>query len=122
MATPAASLTFKLIEGELPSYGARYSDVTRPGDTTARFLYEGHRGGRAQLRARRYFVRQSDANAFGRQCQSLQGSAVWLIDQLNSRSIAVFLHAVTLAPLQRINSSDGSKYAVIATIDVQRTA
>lgn len=122
MPVPAVTLAFKLIQGQFPAYAARYADVTRPGDTTQRFLYEGYRGDRVQLQARRYFEYQSDARAFAATCQALQGQAVWLQDLLNSRSIQVFLHRVTLEPLKRIEGSDGNDWAVIATLDVQRTA
>lgn len=122
MATPATQLQFTLIDGDFPAYGPRNLDITRPGDTTQRLLYEGHRGERVQLKARRHFQRQSDASAFAAQIEALQGQAVWLRDTLNSRSAEVFLHTVRLAPLQRIVSTDGSEWSVIATLDVQRIA
>jgi hypothetical protein len=121
MAAPATILTFNLIQGQFPSYGRRYADVTRPGDANQRFVYEGYRGDRVQLSARRYFAREADARAFGGTVQALQGSSVWLVDSLNSRSIAVFLHRVTFEALKRIEASDGNDWAVICTIDVQRT-
>ena len=122
MATPATQIAFTIIDGEFPSYGPRNSDITRPGDTTQRFLYEGDRGERVQLKARRHFQRASDARAFAAQIEGLQGQAVWLEDRLNIRQVEVFLHTVRLAPLQRIVSTDGSEWSVIATLDVQRIA
>lgn len=122
MATPATQIAFTIIDGEFPSYGPRNSDITRPGDTTQRFLYEGDRGERLQLKARRHFMRQADARAFAALVEGLQGQPVWIEDRLNVRRVEVFLHAVRMAPLQRIVSTDGSEWSVIATLDVQRIA
>ncbi len=122
MATPATQIAFTIIDGEFPSFGPRNSDITRPRDTTQRFLYEGYRGERLQLKARRHFMFQADARAFAAIVDGLQGRPVWLYDHLNFRQVAVFLHTVRLSPLRRIVSTDGSKWSVIATLDVQRIA
>ena len=122
MATPATQIAFTIIDGEYPAYGPRNSDITRPGDTTQRFLYEGDRGERLQLKARRHFTRQADARAFAALVEGLQGQPVWIEDRLNIRRVEVFLHTVRLSPLQRIVSTDGSEWSVIVTLDVQRIA
>lgn len=119
---PAIVIEWDLVQGQFPSFGARYVDVTRPGDTEQRFLYEGSRGNRAQLSGRRYFTYQADAQAFGVSCQAVQGNAVWVKDRLNNRWIAAFLHQISFEPLKRIGSSDGRDWAIIGTMDLQRLA
>lgn len=121
MAT-ATRLKFKLISGAFPNFGARYMDITRPGDTTQRFWYEGERGGRTTLTCRKYFAGQSSALSFRNQLNALQGREVIVEDELNSRSMHAFLHAVWLEPLKRIEASDGNDWAVIASLDLQRTS
>jgi len=122
MPTVGATITVDLIAGQLPGYGARYIDVTRPGDATQRWWYEGLRGARQTLQFRRYFALQADAVAWSNTVTALQGREIQISDRLNARSIYGFLHAVTYEALKRIEASNGKNWAVIGTLDVQRTA
>jgi len=118
----ATHILFRVVLGPFPSHGPRYEDVTRPGDATQRFWYVGNRGSRTTLAARKYFAGESNAQSFRNQLNALEGREVVIEDDLNNRSVTCFLHAVNLEPLKRIVSTDGSNWAVIAQLDVQRTA
>jgi hypothetical protein len=118
---PASTVTWDLIRGEFPSFGARYEDVTRAGATAHTFLYQGSRGDRVQVECRHYFDSETAATGFITDTEALQGNNVHIADTLNNRSTVAFLHAVRFQPVKRVGSSNGNDWAAIGIMEIQRT-